>query len=78
MPPEVRSRIVANLRWAEHGLGNLDRARALYAEQLAILLLFDHPLAVRDTLQRLRELILGQPPGELPSEINKQNLPPDG
>jgi peptidoglycan hydrolase-like protein with peptidoglycan-binding domain len=79
IPPEVRSPITANLGAAEHGLGNFDRARALYSEQLMTLLLFGGlALAVRDTLQRLREVTLGQPPGDLPSAVNKQNLPPNG
>lgn len=79
IPPETRSSIVANLGWAEHGLGNTDAARALYLEQLAILQLFGGmPLAARDTISRLRDLALGQGPGPLPSEENKVNLPPNG
>lgn len=79
VPPEIRSFIAANLGWAEHGLGNFDQARALYSEQLATVVLYGGvPLAARDTLERLRELNLGQPPGALPSEINKTNLPPNG
>ena len=79
LPPEIRSPIVANLGWAEHGLGNTDRARALYLEQLAILQLFGGlPLNARDTISRLRDLNLGQGPGPLPSDQNKANLPPNG
>lgn len=79
VPPEVLSPIVANLGWAEHGLGNFGRAGALYGEQLATLqLMGGHPLAARDTLQRLHEVNLGLPPGPLPSVVNRQNLPPNG
>jgi hypothetical protein len=79
LPPEIRSRIAANLGWAEHGLGNFERARALYTEQLATVLLFGGvPLAARDTLERLREVSLGEPPGELPSVVNEENLAPNG
>jgi peptidoglycan hydrolase-like protein with peptidoglycan-binding domain len=79
LPPETRAPIVANLGWAEHGLGDVDRARALYLEHLAILQLFGGiPLAARDTISRLRDLNLGQGPGVLPSDTNKANLPPNG
>jgi peptidoglycan hydrolase-like protein with peptidoglycan-binding domain len=79
LPPEIRSSVVANLGWAEHGLGNVDRARGLYLENLAILQLFGGmPLAARDLIARLRDLNLGLGPGVLPSDTNKVNLPPNG
>lgn len=79
LPPEIRASIVANLGWAEHGLGNLDLARGLYLEHLAILhLLGGIPRAARDTISRLRDVNLGQGPSVLPSDTNKINLPPDG
>jgi hypothetical protein len=79
VPPEVRVSLVAGLGWAEHGLGNLDRARALYIEQVAIVMILGaSPLVLRDTIQRLREVTLGLAPGPVPSQVNKQNLPPNG
>ncbi len=78
VPPEVLATVTANLGWAEHGLGNFDRARDLYSEQLGLLLLFGQPLLARDTLQRIHETMLGQPPGPLPSVVNRENLPPNG
>ena len=79
LPPETRAPIVANLGWAEHGLGNAEAARALYLEYLAILRLFGGvPLAERDAISRLRDLNLGRGPGVLPSDTNKINLPPNG
>ena len=79
VPPEIRAPIAADLGWAEHGLGNFGRAGALYIEQLITLLLLGGvPLAARDTLNRLREVNLGQPPGGLTSAVNKENLPPNG
>ena len=79
LPPEVRASVVANLGWAEHGLGNADLARGLYLEHLAILqLLGGLPLNARDVISRLRDLNLGQGPTALPSDENKINLPPNG
>jgi len=79
LPPEIRASIVANLGWAEHGLGSLDLARGLYLEHLAILhLLGGIPPAARDTISRLRDLNLGQGPSVPPSDTNKINLPPEG
>lgn len=79
LPPETRAPIVANLGWAEHGLGNTDLARGLYLEHLAILRLFGGvPLAERDAISRLRDLNLGRGPSVLPSDENKVNLPPNG
>lgn len=79
IPPEVRASIVANLGWAEHGLGNTGRALGLYLEHLAILnLMGGLPLLARDVISRLRDLNLGAGPGLLPSDQNKANLPPDG
>jgi hypothetical protein len=79
LPPEIRASIVANLGWAQHGLGNLDLARGLYLEHLAILhLLGGIPRAARDTISRLRDLNLGHGPSVPPSDTNKINLPPDG
>jgi hypothetical protein len=79
LPPELRPSIVANLAWAEHGLGDTDRARGLYLENLAILhLLGGAPLTARDMISRLRDLNRGQGPGVPPSETNKINLPPNG
>lgn len=79
LPPETRASIVANLGWAEHGLGNTDVARGLYLENLAIVqLLGGIPLIERDVISRLRDLNLGQGPSVLPSDENKINLPPNG
>jgi peptidoglycan hydrolase-like protein with peptidoglycan-binding domain len=79
VPPEVRASVVANLGWAEHGLGNTDRALGLYLEHLAILnLMGGVPLVARDVISRLRDLNLGAGPSLLPSDQNKANLPPDG
>lgn len=79
VPPEVRASIVANLGWAEHGLGNTSRALGLYLEHLAILnLMGGVPLVARDVISRLRDLNLGVGPSLLPSDENKANLPPDG
>lgn len=79
VPPEVRASIVANLGWAEHGLGNNSRALGLYLEHLGILnLMGGVPLAARDVISRLRDLNLGSGPSLLPSDQNKANLPPDG
>jgi hypothetical protein len=79
VPPEIRVSLVAGLGWSEHGLGNADRARALYLEHVAIAQILGAPtLVLRDTIQRMRELTLGLPPGPVPSQVNKQNLPPNG
>jgi hypothetical protein len=79
VPPEVRASVVAQLAWAAHGNGDVDRARALYLEHLAIIQLRGgHPVAERDTIERLRELTLGQPPSLPVSFVNRQNLPPNG
>lgn len=83
LPPERRWNITIDLGWAEHGLGNFDRATHLYQEVLFVQLLSPAPAklfvnVVRDILQRLREVVLKQTPGPLVSEVNKTNLPPDG
>jgi hypothetical protein len=79
VPPEVRASVVAQLGWVAHGRGEFERARALYFEQLAIIrMLGGQPLAERDTIQRLREITLGEPPGPPVSFVNRQNLPPNG
>lgn len=76
LPPEVRSTIAAGLSWAEHGLGNWDRARDLLLEAHAIVSWFPgQELVHRDFVHRLREITLRQPPGPLPSAVNAQLLP---
>lgn len=78
LPPEIRSGVAAGLAWAEHGLGNFDRARELLYEAALIVSMFPQELVMRDFVQRLREIGLRQPPGPLPSEENQQLLPPNG
>ena len=79
LPPETRASVVANLAWAEHGLGNATRALGLYLENLAILhLLGGVPLPARDMIARMRDINLGRGPSVPPSDTNKVNLPPNG
>jgi hypothetical protein len=76
LPPESRSTIAAGLAWAEHGLGNWDRARDLLLEADAIVSWFPSAMLTRrDFMHRLREIGLRQPPGPLPSHQNAENLP---
>jgi|JI10StandDraft_1071094.scaffolds.fasta_scaffold43023_4 hypothetical protein len=80
LPPELRSGVAAGLGWAEHGLGNFDRARDLLVEASIIAAMFPTGgvVPLRDLVHRLREINLGQAPGQLPSEQNKALLPPNG
>jgi hypothetical protein len=73
LPPEARQPIIAGLAWAEHGLGNFDRARDLYVQFLLSPVV--PVMSCRDGLQRLREVTQGQPPGPLESAVTRANLP---
>jgi hypothetical protein len=75
LPPELRSRIAAGLSWAEHGLGNWERARDLLVEASLVAGLFSAVLTQRDFIHRMREITLRQPPGPIPSRENERLLP---